>query len=142
MQLILVNKMTFYAVCSIRKYQSNVTETSQVGIEGYRTLRRSLRHSKLDKHAEQTRYNILQVSIADYRQANQAVQTIGNIEGCCNSCNTYKIRSTQQTKQLCVEDHRQGKEGQKAKMTRNIDRLQKMQSFRDIQQGKGRLQVD
>ena len=41
-------------------YQSNVAETYQMGIEGYRKLRALasyvLRHSRLKRHVERTRY--------------------------------------------------------------------------------------
>ena len=37
---------------SIKYYLSNVTETYKVGIEGYRTLKRLLRHRKLDRHVD------------------------------------------------------------------------------------------
>ena len=58
-------------VCSIREYQSNIADTCYIWIEGYksinRRLRRLLRHSKLDRHVEQTCYR--QAS-AIYREAN------------------------------------------------------------------------
>ena len=57
----------FYAVCSIREYRSNVTETCYAWIEGYRsinrTIRRLLRHSKPDRHT------CYRQALAIYRQA-------------------------------------------------------------------------
>ena len=49
----------FHAVYFIRKDQFNVAETYWVGTEGYRKLRRLLRHSRLNRHVDQTRYTAI-----------------------------------------------------------------------------------
>ena len=43
----------FYAMRSIREYRSNIADTYQAGIKGYRRLKKLLRHSKQDGHVEQ-----------------------------------------------------------------------------------------
>ena len=49
----------FRGVCSIREYRSNVAETYEAGIEGYRKLRMAIRHSRLDRHVHQTRHTAI-----------------------------------------------------------------------------------
>ena len=55
----------FCAVCSIREYQSNVVQTYKVSIDGYRKLRRLLRHNRLDSHVQTKQGIQLWVSRAD-----------------------------------------------------------------------------